>query len=549
MALSGPVALVRPPVETHFKFSKLVESLALGYLAAALGEDGHEIVYIDSQLYGLSPVETAARIMASGAPLVGFTLTHNHFPQQVVEIFDILARDGFPGLCVVGGHAVSFFPERVLDHVPRVDAVAIGEGERTIRRLAARLAAGEDWRTIPGIVARRDGGHVRTPPERETDLDLVPLPARDLTREVIRRDGIVAMATSRGCYARCAFCSVPRFYGLDQGQAHAVGDWHCRSAEHMAMEVADLEARFGLRELLIVDDEFFGGTGAGFERAREFGRRLERQGSNVGFALSCRAENVRADVLEDLRRGGLAHVFVGIEAGTAQSLKLYAKNHSTDQNREAIAAIKKLGLSFQAGYMLFNTHTTLDELIANVAFLKDVGECKPAVLNSAVDPHFGTPMTRLMERKGAIVDEGLRLRAQLREPAVVTAQRVAWHAAEAFEPVMGMLAGLHSSITWEWRRKVPGRSPQSTRLIESFEALANRRFTEVFEIALLRLQAGTRGDMVLAEAMESLEAVSEELRLGAALLLVKVEEGDGQLRYLRQADLIGQEHFPCAVHA
>jgi hypothetical protein len=28
--------------------------------------------------------------------------------------------------------------------------------------------------------------------------------------------------------------------------------------------------------------------------------------------------------------------------------------------------------------MLFNTHTTLDELIANVAFLKDVGECKPA---------------------------------------------------------------------------------------------------------------------------------------------------------------------------
>jgi hypothetical protein len=42
---------------------------------------------------------------------------------------------------------------------------------------------------------------------------------------------------------------------------------------------ADVEARFGLRELLIVDDEFFGGTGAGFERAREFGRRLERQGA------------------------------------------------------------------------------------------------------------------------------------------------------------------------------------------------------------------------------------------------------------------------------
>lgn len=276
------------------------------------------------------------------------------------------------------------------------------------------------------------------------DLGAVPGPARDLTQDVIDHDGLVCISTSRGCYAQCAFCSVPRFYGLEKDRPRAVEGWLARSAAYTVGEIMALHERFGLVELLVVDDEFFGGNEAGHLRARTIG--------------------------------------------------------------DSLTQLRSLGLSFQPGFMLFNHRATLDEVRANVEFLAGIDELKPVTVNSAVDPHFGAPINRVIQRDGSLI------------------------------------AGLQSAVTFEWRRRVPGRSPRVTRTIDAFERSCNQAFVQVFVDALEGLAAspGERARDVLADVESSLARVEERMALAKALLLGAVGEEEGVVKYFTQNDIIAE---------
>lgn len=532
MGKSLRVALVRPSVDVLYKFSKPVEALGIAYIAAALRLDGHDVVILDAMLYDWTVEETLARIEAVRADLIGFTIVLNHFPARLIELLERMQEVGTPGVVLVGGHAVSFFPERVLQLVPRVDGVLSGEGEKAIRVIARVLADGGPWHSVPGLTTRGEDGSVKNlPPERLHDLSSLPWPARDMTQEVIRLDGVAAISTSRGCYARCAFCSVPRFYGLDQNKRFASGSWFCRDAEDVVAEIEYLRNRLDVRELLFVDDEFFGGSEAGFERAMHLGRLLAERDLGISFAISCRAENVQEDVLLELRKAGLSHVFVGVEAGTGDSLRFYGKGHTIEQNRAASRAIKALGLSFQAGFMLFNPRVTLEDLHENLQFLKDIGEFKPMVINSAVDPHFGAPLLQSFRRDGVLRDEGLRLSVEYSDVRVRAAKAVAELCAEAFQPFMSFIAAVRSSVTYEWRRPVPGREEPEERLLDAFERRVNDAFACVMERAVRSFLKGDEPRVVIQSSAAEVAHEVEIARLGQALVITHLESVEGGVHY------------------
>lgn len=543
------VALVRPQVGVLHKFSKLIENLAIGYLATALRADGHEVLLADAMIHGWTPEETARQVLDFRPHVVGVTVVLQYLPPEVGRLARLLRDGGHAGPILVGGHAVSFFPERILEAVPDVDAVVCGEGEHSIRQIAAAVAGGGAWTAASGICFRDGAAARRTPTRRIRDLDALGDPARDLTPEIVACDGLSAVSTSRGCYARCSFCSVPRFYGLEQGKALASGDWLARSVAGAIEDIAGLHRRYGIRELLIVDDEFFGGTGDGVARAHRFGAALEDLALPVRFALSCRAENVEPSVFEQLRRGGLTHVFVGLESGSSSALKLYGKGHSVDQNREAVRIIKSLGLSFQPGFMLFNYRSTLGEIRASLEFLQEIGECKPITINSAVDPHFGTPLVLAMEREGVLEDELVAMKARYLDARVAAAKVVAERCAEAFQPYMNFIAGVRSSVTYEWRRQVPGRRPQDERLLDAFEHQVNDGFARVVANAVDELERSPREDLEarIRAAEEALAAVGERLRKAKALVVAHLQEVEGTIRYVTQGDLIRDARGPAAV--
>jgi len=539
MAKHLRVVIVRPPVEVLHKFSKRFESLALGYLAAALRIDGHEAIMLDAQLLDLDIPETFSRIVELKPDIVAFTIVMNYFPTTLIELLAAIREAQLDAVVIVGGHSVSFFADRILSRLPRVDGVIIGEGELAIRGVARAICEGSDWRRVPGVAARGDdGGFIQELPERIHDLDALPMAARDLTSTVIELDGIPAISTSRGCYARCSFCSVPRFYGLHRGRSGASGGWLTRSPNSVIGEIDQLIQSFSLRELLFVDDEFFGGTEAGFHRARELAIMLKEHNWPISLALSCRAENAYPDVLERLQEGGLRHVFIGLEAGTERSLRLYGKRHSVEQNKRAVQVVKSLGLSFQTGFMMFNTYSTIQDVADNIAFLREIGEFKPLIMNSSMDPHFGTPVLLRLERDGALDDAGLHLSVKYDDPLVAAAKHVAEIVSISYEPFMNFLAGIRSSITFQWRRIVPNRTPEQERALDSFEEAVNCRFSTVVEKAVHRLLAPAPPADVVRDAEDELMDVVDDLKIAQGLLIAFLESTGDSLRYWSHKCLI-----------
>jgi anaerobic magnesium-protoporphyrin IX monomethyl ester cyclase len=533
------ITLVRPPVNVLHKFSKPVECLALGYLTSALRADNHHVTMLDGMLYDWSEEETVDRIVQSKPDIVGFTNVLNYFPSETKSQIKKL-RKLFDGLIIAGGHSVSFFPERILRSVEELNLILCGEGESSIRQLAKCFESNTSYDAVDGIAFLRNGEFFKNKPKRIVNLDGVLPPARDLVPELIAQDGLICISTSRGCYARCSFCSIPRFYGLSNGKHMHSGDWLSRDVDRVISEITALHEDFGLLELLIVDDEFFGGSEVGKQRAIIFGQRLSEMNIPLKFTISCRAENVDYEVLETLKRGGLTHVFVGIESGIQEDLKLLTKGHSPNQNKQAVEIIKSLGLSFQAGFMMFNHRSTLNQLKVNLEFLRELGECKPIVINSAVDPHFGAPITKLMDREGGVSEEDTLLEAVYSDPDITLMRAVAEKCAMAFQPFMVFLAGINSAVTYEWRRKVPHRTEEEQKGIDAFEESVNKNFTQVFEDALDHLINKTFNTYEeLIEFVDyRLDELNEQLKLPQALVIHSLQQGEAGIKYWSQSSMI-----------
>jgi radical SAM superfamily enzyme YgiQ (UPF0313 family) len=325
---------------------------------------------------------------------------------------------------------------------------------------------------------------------------------------------------------------------LEKGKLLASGSWLARPADDVVAEMMHMHARYGLDELLIVDDEFFGGSELGRERALRIADMMIERGSVLRLAISCRAENMTEQVFARLRQAGLNHVFIGVESGSADDLRFYAKGHSVQQSVKAVRLAKSLGLSVQCGFMMFTPNSTIRQLRENIEFLKEVDELKPVSLNSTVDPHFGTPLIRRMERDGVLIDDELSMSTVLRDPQVRLAKSVTQRVMDRYFDYMRFLVRARSSITFEWRRPVPKRTVAEERLLDAFERTVNTRFCGIVEDALDAIEARASLTELHQDLDRQLASVESGLALAQALVISRLEVVEGGLRYWSHKDLM-----------
>ena len=107
---------------------------------------------------------------------------------------------------VVGGPHVSALPLATLEHVPEIDVVVIGEGERTFLEIVDRILRADAIDDIPGT-AWRSGTRCQVAPP------LIPIKDLDMLASPVHYFDIGTLLTSRGCPRRCTFCSSRMMWG------------------------------------------------------------------------------------------------------------------------------------------------------------------------------------------------------------------------------------------------------------------------------------------------------------------------------------------------
>jgi anaerobic magnesium-protoporphyrin IX monomethyl ester cyclase len=325
--LVDPYIAREDPMER--KFLELYPSLSLLTLGAYLRTQGVDVRFIDLTFAREThPVEEEIR--AFRPEIVGVHTKTLTLP-RALEIAGIARAAG--ALALAGGPDSATRPEFYLEG--GFDAVALGEGELTLTRLADLVHRGERIRGEPGVVTRENGVIRRGPPRGFLkDLDALPLPAWDLVdmEGYLRRweektgERRAAIHTSRGCPFDCSWCSKPTF-----GRS-----FRQQSPERVLDELEALRSRYRVDYVRFCDDVF------GIQRRwleSLLDGMVER---DLGLKFEClaRVDLLKTDLLARMRAAGLARVYVGVESGSQKMLDLMNRGTRLTQIARVASELK-----------------------------------------------------------------------------------------------------------------------------------------------------------------------------------------------------------------
>lgn len=354
------VLLEHPRVPSALHFNDIANTplwscVMTGYVASSLLEAGFDVEIIEAT--GRSFAETTRMLIDTPSELLAVHAVY--FWEGTGELFKMLSElkmKGYGGkICLFG-----FFPtlawEDLLNHLPEVDCIVVGEPEKTMVELARFLKNG----IIPrceGLAARVQGQArlfgLRAPID---PLDQLPFPMRPS----LEKEETVSILASRGCYNGCSFCLIPTLNGGRPA-------WRGRTTANVAAEVAEVMKQ-GKKDFYFADPNFIGPGKTGRDQALDLSRALKEL--DITFGLETRANDLSGPLMQNFSRAGLSSLLLGIESGSPRVLKRLNKHTTVAQNERAIAAVRDAGIEPEIGFIMFEPASTLEDVVENLKFLE-----------------------------------------------------------------------------------------------------------------------------------------------------------------------------------
>jgi radical SAM superfamily enzyme YgiQ (UPF0313 family) len=370
-------------------------SLGVLYMAACLKREGIPVRTLPAFALKLD-IPGIVKIVEEEKPSIfGVTVT----TENRLEAFDLAraVKRAMPQTMVVlGGPHCMATGQDTLSHIPEVDVVVSGEGERTIVDLARAAEAGGgsvELAKVRGIAYRGDGKIIFTGPStRIEELDSLPMPAREMEDmalynfhiDVPGRGKLPAanIMTSRGCPFDCTFCATPVNWGRKVRGL---------SPEKVIAEIEHVMDRYGARGIWFYDDTLNYNP----KRLEKIcGMMIERK---LGLSWFC---EVRVDAMDRrlfdiMVQAGLFHVGFGIESANERVCRdIINKKATLKQALDVIDWCGQSGVIANPFFIFSHPTETWEEALETIRFaesLKGRAMCSMAILHVY-------PATRLWDR-------------------------------------------------------------------------------------------------------------------------------------------------------
>lgn len=203
------------------------------------------------------------------------------------------------------------------------------------------------------------------------DLSLVQSPIHHKLQDVIRKNGLVRMETSRGCpWNKCSFCIMPwRFCG---------SKWRAFSNEKIENEINEI-IEGGANQVYFTDEDFIGNYQHIVDLCDIITRCKQKYHRNVSFGGSTSVMtllnlgNNLEPCLLMMQNAGVNRFFIGIESGSESQLTRYKKGVTVDMNERIIRILRQYKFEIDYGFIMFDAETNLEELEENLEFLDRTG--------------------------------------------------------------------------------------------------------------------------------------------------------------------------------
>ncbi|MEE9398786.1 MAG: radical SAM protein, partial [Dehalococcoidales bacterium] len=282
----------------------------LAYATGVLDQNGFKVRLIDAPAEGLTTDEVIAGVKEVSPQLIVVD-TSTPSIYNDLRIAEEL-KESFPTsfITVVGTHP-SAMPKEILSSSDKIDSVARGEYDYTIRDLALCLNNGGNLNSIEGLVFRENGKIIENKPRALIEnIDELPFVSQVYRKYLNIRNYFFAASdypmamiiTGRGCPHKCFFCVYPQTFHSRK--------YRPRSAQSVVDEFEYIVTNLPeVREIGIEDDTFT----VDQKRATEICQLIIERGIKIKWYCNVRV-NLELETMKWMKKAGCQLVTVGFES-------------------------------------------------------------------------------------------------------------------------------------------------------------------------------------------------------------------------------------------
>lgn len=366
------ILLVSPINRTYV----IMPPLGLGYLASSVRKR-HSVSILDCKKEGMGYKGFSVYIKNNKFDLIGFQVFSYDINSVIKHIEIIRHLRGNSVTIVAGGPHPSGLAHTIFDDIPGLDFAFKGESEIGFAKFVEYLHSSsfsdkggryKAMSEVPGLIFRNaENKIVINDSEFVEDLDSVGLPSWDLMNPASYPDAphgafarafpTAPMIITRGCPSLCTFCAGKSISG------HKIRK---RSIANVWTEVEYLVDRFGVKEILIEDENFT----LHRELLNDFCIRMinYKQKISWSFPAGVRLDTLNADNVCLMEEAGCYSMAVGIEFGSQKIHDLTKKRLTIELIEEKIALLSQSKIKVTGFFLMGIPGETKEDILSTINF-------------------------------------------------------------------------------------------------------------------------------------------------------------------------------------
>ena len=413
------ILLINPPIKPQNPPYNI--PLGLACIAAVIDAKGHDVAIFDNNAYRLGIDEIIGQIKTVPWDMICLGNLVTTYPWQKAMIKRV--RKEFPrAVLQVGGGLATSLQQDLMEWIPEIDLLVVGEGERTVSEILENFE-NRTWENVRGILYRKKGKIFRTAPQHllsEEELTALPFPKLDLLplEEVyFKHSGIplspeamvskrrVSIEASRGCPFTCSFCidlpsGTPRNLSYsDKESLYRDGETKNRKLRYfnprrVVEHIKYLRLKYAIDFITFTDENFT----ANKSKVMQFCDLMVKEGLNeleprLHFGTTAHVNTLDREMLEKLKEAGCCALDLGLESMSRQLLEGDISKKSTpEKNLWGFIQCLEAGIYPITNFIIGLPNEDAQSVYDTTKFLKENDiECGPFF----VTPY---PMTGLFER-------------------------------------------------------------------------------------------------------------------------------------------------------
>ncbi len=340
----------------------IFENLGIERLSAFLEQKGYDISY-----RYVFPEEDFLSIIKE-YDIIGFSLYPDSY-DIAKKCISICHKE--KKLVIAGSKFATDYYEFVLQDIPELDYLVMGHGEHPFLYLLEEIAKGTG---IDEIINNNsyiiNACSNKTPSVCIQNIRELPWPNRQQYITCFNPQELM-ICDSHGCIARCSFCS----------NCQNMRKYSTRRVEDLVNEIFYYYDKFNIRQFFFVGNSFEDPGAAGKQKINELCDIIMQSGKNISLGCYIRGNFIKKkedrELLDKMVKSGFSYIFVGVEAGNEDDLKLYNKNATVDDCICLMTHMQNYrnAIYTAMGFIMINPYSNLQRFRQNYHFLSEQRCC------------------------------------------------------------------------------------------------------------------------------------------------------------------------------